>query len=191
MFSCSKVRRNKLHPLSKISADVFSLLYFKMSSHSQFLDLSIPEVLLGWRGCQLLWIHGSRRSLGLRPMANSMGVLPLKVTCLFLTVAALSINWAGVICARVVWCRFLEAVSTNECRETFLEQSYTHLRCMRSCRKSLHIAHSMECLHVVRMVESHTLTNRRGVHLELVHPLMNLSSNFRWRGTFARRGCRM
>ena len=38
----------------------------------------------------------SRRSLGLRPMANSMGVLPLKVTCVFLTVAALRINWAGV-----------------------------------------------------------------------------------------------
>ena len=46
---------------------------------------------------------GSRRSLGLRPMANSIGVLPLKVTWVFLTVAALRINWAGVICARVVW----------------------------------------------------------------------------------------
>ena len=33
-------------------------------------------------------------------MANSMGVLPLKVTCVFLTVAALRIHWAGVICAR-------------------------------------------------------------------------------------------
>ena len=56
---------------------------------------------------------GSRRSLGLRPIANSMGVLPLKVTCVFLTVAALHIKWAGVICARVVWSRFLEAVSTS------------------------------------------------------------------------------
>ena len=53
---------------------------------------------------------GSRRSLGLRPKANSMG-LPLKVTCVFLTVAPLRINWAGVICAnKVVWSRrFLEA----------------------------------------------------------------------------------
>ena len=56
---------------------------------------------------------GSRRSLGFRPMASSMGALPLKVTCVFLTVAALRINWAGVICARVVWSRFLEAVSTS------------------------------------------------------------------------------
>ena len=51
---------------------------------------------------------GSRRSLGLRPMANSNGALPLKVT-----VAALRINWAGVICARVVWSKFLEAASTS------------------------------------------------------------------------------
>ena len=35
---------------------------------------------------------GSMRSLGLRPMANSMGVLPLRVTCVFLTVAAFLIN---------------------------------------------------------------------------------------------------
>ena len=56
---------------------------------------------------------GSRRSPGLRPVASSMGVLPLEVTCVFLTVAALRLNWAGVICARVVWSRFLEAVSTS------------------------------------------------------------------------------
>ena len=37
---------------------------------------------------------GSRRSLGLRPMANSLGVLPLEVTCENLTVVALRINWA-------------------------------------------------------------------------------------------------
>ena len=55
----------------------------------------------------------SKRSLGLCPMASSMGVLPLKVSCEFLAVALLRINWEGVICARVVWSRFLEAVSTN------------------------------------------------------------------------------
>ena len=53
---------------------------------------------------------GSRRSLGFRPMANSMVVLPLKVMWVFLSVAALRINWAGVICARMVWSRFVEAV---------------------------------------------------------------------------------
>ena len=46
------------------------------------------------------------RSLGLFPMADSIGVLPLRVTCVFLTVAALRINWAGAICDRVVWSRF-------------------------------------------------------------------------------------
>ena len=35
------------------------------------------------------------------------------VTCVFLTVAALRINWAGVICARVAWSRFFEAGSTS------------------------------------------------------------------------------
>ena len=53
---------------------------------------------------------GSKRSLGQRPMANSIGVLPIEVTWVFLAVAALRINWAGVICARVVGSRFLEAV---------------------------------------------------------------------------------
>ena len=36
MFSCTKVMRNKLHPFSKISADVFSLSYFKVGLHRQF-----------------------------------------------------------------------------------------------------------------------------------------------------------
>ena len=73
--------------------DVFSLLYFKMSLHSQFFDLFIEEVLLGWRGCQLLWIHGSWvQEISWRLMAST-GQIPW---------AALRINWAGVICARVV-----------------------------------------------------------------------------------------
>ena len=56
---------------------------------------------------------GSMRSLGLFPVANSIGVLPLRVTCVFLTVAALRINWAGVICERVVLSKLLEAVSAG------------------------------------------------------------------------------
>ena len=40
---------------------------------------------------------GSMRSLGLVPTASSIGVLPHKVTWVFLTVAALRINRAGVI----------------------------------------------------------------------------------------------
>ena len=124
---------------------------------------------------------GSRRSLGLRPSANSMGVLPLEVTRVFLTVAALRINWAGVLCAKVVWSRFLEAVSTSA--KKLFEQSYTHLSSvwpwsMRSCRKSLYIVHTIECLHVMRLVEGHIQTNRLRVHLEGLHPPMKLRSNF-------------
>ena len=63
---------------------------------------------------------GSLRSLGLLPMANFMGLfLPLRFTCVFLTVAVLSINWAGVICDRVVLSKFLEVVSTSAERNLF------------------------------------------------------------------------
>ena len=67
------------------------------------------------------------RYLGPLPMANSMGVLPLRVTCVFLTVAAFRINWAGVICARVVWSRFLEAVSTSAERNLVVHPSQLDL----------------------------------------------------------------
>ena len=40
--------------------------------------------------CSRFMEAGSRRSFGLRPMAGSMDVLPHKVTCVFLTVAALA-----------------------------------------------------------------------------------------------------
>ena len=67
---------------------------------------------------------GSMRSLGLLPMANSMGVLPLRVNCVFLTVAALRISWAGVICDRVVSSRFFGGCF-HECREKAFQQSNT------------------------------------------------------------------
>ena len=55
-------------------------------------------------------------------------------------------NWAGVICAAVVWSRFLEAVSTSAMRiflnnRTPISARFGH-GCVRSCRKSLHIVHS-------------------------------------------------
>ena len=113
-FSYSKIGRNKLHPFSKISVDVLSLLDFKVCLQSQLLNFFITKVLFGWCGCQLFWIHGScLRSHGLLPMAISIGVLPLRVACVFHTVAALRINWAGVLCDRVVSSRFSEAVSTS------------------------------------------------------------------------------
>ena len=133
---------------------------------------------------------GSRRSLGLRPTATSMGVLPLEVTCVFLTVAALRINWAGVICTRVVWSRFLEPVSTSAKRH-FLNSRTVRTWCMQSCRKSPYVVHSAECPHVLRLVEGHIRTNRLRVHLKRVHPLMKLSNDFRWRGTLAWICCQM
>ena len=101
LLSCTKVRRNKLHPFSKISADVFSLLYFTACA------VGVGVICSGFLEA------GFRKSFRLRPTASSMGVLPLKVTCAVLTVAALRINWAGVSCARVVWSKFLEVVSTS------------------------------------------------------------------------------
>ena len=70
---------------------------------------------------------GSMRSPGLLHIANSVNVLPLRVTSVFLTVAALRISWAGVICDRVVSSRFLEAVST--CAERKLFNSRTPCGC--------------------------------------------------------------
>ena len=110
---------------------------------------------------------GSTRSLGLRPMANSTASYHSSLSEYFLTVAALRINWADVICDRVVWSRFGGCI--HECQEKLLEQSYTHLCsvrpwCMWSFGNFLHIVHSMECLHVMRLVERHIRTNRLRVH---------------------------
>ena len=85
-----------------------------MSPQSQFWIFLLRRSCLAGVdvSCSGFMEAGCRRSLGLRPMVNSMGVLSLKVTCVFLIVAALRINWAG-ICTRVIWCRFFEAVSTS------------------------------------------------------------------------------
>ena len=97
------------------------------------------------------------RSLGLLPMANSIGVLPLRVTCVFLTVAALRINGAGVNCDRVVLSKLLEAVSTSAERN-FLKKPDTHVnsiwpRSVWPGRTCFHIVHSIDCLHVMKVME--------------------------------------
>ena len=53
------------------------------------------------------------------------------------------------------------------------------------------MVYSVERLHVVRMVESRVCTHRLRVHLERVHPLMNLTYHFRCRGAVAWIGCQM
>ena len=55
----------------------------------------------------------SKISASVFSLLDFIGVLPLRVTCVFPTVAALRINWAGVICDRVVSSKFLVAGSTS------------------------------------------------------------------------------
>ena len=176
MFSCIKVKRNKLHPCSMISADVFSLLYFKMSLHSQSI-FEIPHrggpVFVGVHvRCSGIMEAGSRRSLGLRPMANSMEVLPLEVACVFLTVAALRINWVRATCARLVWSRFLKAVSTSAKKKSW---TVVHPFLLGSAMVyAVLLEFSSRCA-FGRMSASredggsHICINRLRVHLERVH----------------------
>ena len=105
------------------------------------------------------------------------------------------IHRAGVICARGVWFMFFGGC-VYESQEKILEPSYTHLSSvwpwsMRSSRTSLHIVHSVECLHVVRMVESHICTNRLRIHLECIHPFMKFWHYFWWRSTLTWICCQM
>ena len=65
-----------------------------MCLHSQLLNFLIERsCLVGVDvSCFGFMEAGSMRSLGLLPKAYSKGVLLLRVTCVFLTVAALRIN---------------------------------------------------------------------------------------------------
>ena len=76
LFAHSKIRRKKLHSFGKISSDVFSLLYLEMCLHSQFLISSWRRsCLVGVdASCSGFMEAGSMRSLGILPMANSIGV---------------------------------------------------------------------------------------------------------------------
>ena len=101
---------------------------------------------------------------------------------MFLTVAALRINWASVICDRVVLTKFLEA-GPRVPRGIFLNN-----RTPMSARFGqggcgpvgdlLNIVHSIECLHIMGMMESHVCANRIRIHMKCVHPLMKLGKCF-------------
>ena len=76
----------------------------------------------------------------------------------------------------------------HECREELFTQSNTDFssispRCVWSSRKSPHIVHSMECLHVMRMMKGHIFANLLWIHVKCVHPLRKLGHDFWWRGT--------
>ena len=131
---------------------------------------------------------GSMRSLGLLPMAKSTGDLPHRVTCIYssllLPYASTEQVWSATEWSRPDFWRLYPRVK----RQKFLEESYTHLssiwpRSVWSCRWSLHIMHSVECLHIMRMMESHICTNRLWIHLESVHPFMKFGNDFWCRGT--------
>ena len=127
---------------------------------------------------------GSMRSLGLLPMANAMGVLPLRVTCVFLTVAALRINLAGVSCLVQFW----EGVSTSAQRNFLRNRTPISPRFGQGLcgpvGSVLMLCMRIESLHVMRMAERLFSSDRFRVHLESVHPLMMFGNDFRWRGTF-------
>ena len=61
-------------------------------------------------------------------LLDFIGDLPLRVTCVFLTVAALRINWPRVICDRVVLSRVLEAVYTSAKRNFLNHRTTTSAR---------------------------------------------------------------
>ena len=130
---------------------------------------------------------GSMRSLGRLPMANSTSVSPLRVTCVFLTVAALRINWARVICARVVWSKIFKAISTRAERHFLIDLA-------KQCTVLLEV--SLECA-FDRKPACHedcgmpVCTNRFRIHLESVHPLVKFGNDFRWRCTLTLTNCEM
>ena len=77
--------------------------------------------------------------------ATIRGALTLKVIWVLLTVAALRIDWAGVICARVVWSRFLEAVSTSAKRNFFKNRTPTSARFGQGVRGTVGILFTPAC----------------------------------------------
>ena len=72
----------------------------------------------------LRFTESSKISASVFSLLDFIGVLPLRVTCVFLTVAALRINWPRVICDRVVLSRFLEAVCASA-KRNFLNHRTT------------------------------------------------------------------
>ena len=114
-------------------------LFFKMSPHSQFwISSSRSSCLVGVDvSCSGFMEAGSSRSLGLRPLANSKGVLPLEVNlcishrcCLAHQLGRSNLCQSGLVQVLGGW--------IHECQENFLEQSYTHLSSVRPwCMRSL------------------------------------------------------
>ena len=145
----------KLCSFSKISADVFSLSYFMMNLENQFWNFLNEDVLLGWRGCKLLRIHGRRIQ---------------KYLCVFVPwpINWTSCHWKSLVhfspllscalskqdlCVQEL-CGPCFGCCIHERQDNFLEHSYTHpcsVRpwCVSSCGNSRYDMHSVKCQCVV------------------------------------------
>ena len=178
---------------SKSTSSVFPLLDFKICPHSQFLKIFIEKVLFCWRGCQLFWIHGSWvEEISWSPSHGQFHMrLPTEdhLCVLFLNVAALRTNWAGLICARVVWSRSGEAASTSA-KRNFLN----NLCSIRPAKEYVALSEVASHCAFDRMPACHEVGGRPYPNnspsvLESVHPLMKLSNDFQWRGTLSWISC--
>ena len=105
-----------------------------MSPHGQFLDLFIEEVLLGWRGCQLLWIHGcwvqeisgSTSHGQFRGRLTTWGHLWISHShCLAHQLGRSDLCQICLVQIFGGW--------SSKCQEKLLEQSYVHLSSVWSC----------------------------------------------------------
>ena len=149
----------------------------------------LSKSVFGWCRCQLFWIHGSWvHEISWSP---SHGLLHWRFTTQSYLCVSHRRSFAHQLGRCALWQSSLVQIlrgCVHECREEPFKQSDTHFspiwpRSMWSNRKSLNIVHSIECLHIMRMMESHICTNRRRIHLKCVHPLMKLGNNFCWRST--------
>ena len=175
----------KLHSFGKISSNVFSLVGSREPTfESPHWECPVVDVDVS---CSGFMEAGSMRSLGLLPMANSTGVLPLRVTCVFLTVAALRNNWAGAICNKVVLTKFCGAIVSTSAERNFLNNRtpisarfgngmYGPVRCFSHYAfdrmPAYHGDDGNPCLHISPSKSSG----------KIIHPLEKFGKDLWWRG---------
>ena len=138
---------------------------------------------MGLCRCQLFWIHGS--CVHEISWSHSHGSLHRRVA----TQSYLCVSHRRCVAHQLGTCDLWQSSlvqifggCVHECREEPCKQSDTDFssmcpKSMWSNRKSLNIVHLTECLHVMKMMESHVCTNRLRIHLEIVHPLMKLGND--------------
>ena len=175
IFSCSKIGTNKLHPFSKISADVFSLLSFKVSlswpifwisswRRSYVVGVDVSLLWIRWSWVQeISWSssHGplhrrltTSRLLGC--FSLSLPCAPTEQECDLCQSALVQIPWSCV----------------HECnKKNFLEQSYIPsllglaMEYVVQSGVSSRCAFGQKACMSWRMVESRICTNRFRIHV--------------------------